>query len=119
MKKLLGILLFAVFVLSFHSAFAAISGNDLIDGMRVYLKADKDYTKADYLLAGNYLGYVQGVADATASDYSMPDGVTADQLCQIVAKFLEKHPERWNEPAFRLVRIALQEAFPSFLLRNR
>ena len=118
MKRLLGIVLFAVFVLSFHSAFA-MSGNELVDGMRVYLKADKNYTKADYLLAGNYLGYVQGVAEATASDYSLPDEVTADQLCHIVAKFLEKHPERWNEPASRLVRNALQEAFPSFLIRNR
>ena len=118
MKRLLGIVLFAVIVLSFHSAFA-ISGNDLIAGMRVYLKADKDYTKADFLLAGNYLGYVQGVAEATASDYSLPDAVTADQLCLIVAKFLEKHPERWNEPAPNLVRNALQEAFPGFLIRNR
>jgi len=118
MKRLLGIVLFAVFVLSFHSTFA-MSGNELVDGMRAYLKADKDYTKADYLLAGNYLGYVQGVAEATASDYSLPSGVTADQLCHVVAKFLEKHPERWSEPASRLVCNALQEAFPSFLLRNR
>ncbi len=118
MKKLLGIVLLAVLIFSFHSAFA-MSGNDLAVGMRVYIKADKDYTKADYLLAGNYLGYVQGVAEATASDYSLPSGVTADQLCRVVAKFLEKHPERWNEPASLLVRNALQEAFPSFLLRNR
>ena len=118
MKRLLGIVLFAVYVLSFHSAFA-ISGNDLAAGMRAYLKADKDYTKADFLLVGNYLGYVQGVADATASDYSLPDEVTTDQLCHIVAKFLEKHPERWNEPASSLVRKALQEAFPSYLIRKR
>jgi hypothetical protein len=118
MKRLLGIVLCVIFVFSFDSAFA-MSGNELVDGMRVYLKADKNYTKADYLLAGNYLGYVQGVAEVTASDYSLPNGVTADQLCHTVAKFLEKHPERWNEPASRLVRNALQEAFPSFLLRNR
>jgi hypothetical protein len=118
MKRPLGIVLFAVLVLSCHSAFA-MSGNELVDGMRVYLKADKDSTKADYLLAGNYLGYVQGVAEATASNYSLPNGVTADLLCHIVAKFLEKHPERWSEPASRLVCNALQEAFPGYLLRNK
>jgi hypothetical protein len=110
--------LFAVFVLSFHSAFA-ISGNDLVAGMRVYLKADKDYTKADYLLAGNYLGYVQGVVEATASDYSLPNDITADEMCRIVAKFLERHPQRWKEPAPNLIRNALQEAYPVYILRNK
>ena len=118
MKRLLGIVLFAVIVLSFHSAFA-ISGNDLIPGMRVYLKADKDYTKADFLLAGNYLGYVQGVVEATTSDYSLPKDITADQMCRIVAKFLEKHPQRWKEPAPNLIRNALQEAYPGYILRGK
>ena len=118
MKRLLGMLLFVVFVFSSNSAFA-ISGNDLIPGMKVYLKSETDYTKADFLLAGNYLGYVQGVAEATASDYSLPKDITADQMCHIVAKFLEKHPERWNEPAPNLIRNALQEVFPGYILRNR
>ena len=118
MKRLLGIVLFTVFVLSCHSAFA-MTGNDLSEGMKAYLKADKDYTNADYFLAGNYLGYVQGVAEATASDYSFPSDVTPDKLCHVVANFLEKHPERWNEPASNLVRNALRGSFPNFLIRNK
>jgi Rap1a immunity proteins len=118
MKRKLGIVLFTVFIFSFHSAFAT-SGNDLIDGMRSYLKAEKDYTKADYLLSGNYMGYVQGVAEATVSDYSLPSGVTPDDLYHIVANYLEKHPNRWNEPAANLVRNALLEAFPKYLIRNK
>ena len=117
MKKLSAIVLFAVFVLSCHSAFA-MNGEDLVDGMRSYLKAEKDYTKADYLLAGNYMGYVQGVAEATVSDYSMPNGVTPEKIYHIVADYLDKNPKRWNEPASNLVRNALREAYPKFLIRN-
>lgn len=118
MKKLSGMVLFIVFVISCHFAFA-MTGDDLADGMRSYLKAEKDYTKADYLLAGNYMGYVQGVAEATVSDYSLPSGVTPENLYHIVANYLEKNPKRWNEPAANLVRNALRQAFPAYLIRNK
>lgn len=118
MRRLSGIVLFAVFILSCQSALA-MSGNELIDGMKSYLKAEKDYTKADYLLAGNYMGYVLGVAEATVDDYSLPSGVTPDAVYRIVASFLEKHPEKWKEPAGPLVRKALQEAYPKYLIRNK
>jgi len=98
MKKRLGLVLFAVFVLCCHSAFA-MNGHDLIEGMNAYLKEEKDYTKADYFLAGSYLGYVQGAAEATVSDYSVPSGVTPDKLCQIVADYLKKTRRNWmNRP---------------------
>ena len=118
MKKLSGILLFAVLILYCPSAFA-LSGNDLAEGMKAYLKAEKDYTKSDYLLAGNYMGYVEGVAEATLADYSLPGTVTPEVLFRIVADFLGKHPDRWNEPAVNLVRKALLEAYPKYLIRNR
>lgn len=117
MKKLSGLLFAAALIFICHSAYA-LSGNDLADGMKAYLKAEKDYTKADYLLAGNYMGYVEGVAEATLADYSLPGKVTPDQLFRIVADFLAKHPDRWNEPAVNLVRRALQQAYPKYLLRN-
>lgn len=118
MKKQLGMVLICAMVLGCHSAFA-MTGDDLVEGMRSYLKAEKDYTRADYLLSGNYMGYVLGVAEATASDYSLPSGVTPERLYQIVAVYLEKHPKRWNEPAANLVRGALGEAFPKYLIRNK
>jgi hypothetical protein len=118
MKKLSGIILFAVLIFYCHSAFS-LSGSDLADGMKAYLKAEKDYTKSDYLLAGNYMGYVEGVAEATLADYSLPGTVTPDILFRIVADFLGKHPDRWNEPAVNLVRKALLEAYPKYLIRNK
>ena len=118
MKKLSGMVLGAVLVLCSHPAFA-MTGADLVDGMKSYLKSEKNYTKTDYLLTGNYLGYVQGVAEATASDYSLPKDITPNKLCHIVANYLEKHPEKMNEPAVSIVRAALREAFPVFIIKNR
>ncbi len=118
MKRLAGLALFTALIFYCHSAFA-LSGNDLADGMKAYLKAEKDYTKADYLMAGNYMGYVEGVAEATLSDYSLPGTVTPDTLFRIVADFMGRHPDKWNQPAVNLVRKALQEAYPKYLIRNR
>jgi len=118
MKKISGMVLLAVLFLCSYPAFA-MTGADLVDGMKSYLKSEKIYTKADYLLAGNYLGYVQGVADATASDYSLPKDITPNKLCHIVANYLEKHPEKMNEPAASIIRAALREAFPVFIIKNR
>ncbi|HOG81342.1 MAG: hypothetical protein BWX99_00448 [Deltaproteobacteria bacterium ADurb.Bin151] len=118
MKKRSGMLLFAVLILCCPSA-SAMTGADLADGMKSYLKSEKNYTKADYLLAGNYLGYVQGVAEASASDYSLPKDITPDKLCRVVANYLEKHPGKMNEPAASIVRAALREAFPVFIIKDR
>ncbi len=59
MKKLLGILLLAVFVLTHHSAYA-MNGNELVNNMRENQKTEK----IDAFIAwksGIYLGYVSGV----------------------------------------------------------
>ncbi|MDD4357472.1 MAG: Rap1a/Tai family immunity protein [Smithellaceae bacterium] len=118
MKKRSGMVLIALLIFCSHPTFA-MTGADLVDGMKSYLKSEKNYTKADYLLAGNYLGYVQGVAEATASDYSLPKDITPDKLCHAVANYLEKHPEKMNEPAASIVRAALREVFPVFIIKNR
>lgn len=118
MKKLTGIVLIALLFLCSHSTFA-MTGADLADGMKSYLKSEKNYTKSDYLLTGNYLGYVQGVAEATASDYSLPKDITPDKLCHVVANYLQKHPGKMNEPAAAIVRAALREAFPVFIIKDR
>jgi hypothetical protein len=38
--------------------------------------------------------------------------VTPGQIFAIVAKYLNNHPEKWNEPAVILVVEAIKEAFP-------
>ena len=118
MKKLSIALLLIVLVLGGQTA-QAMSGHDLVDGMKSYLKAEQDYARADYLLAGNYMGYVQGVAEATVSDYSLPGGVTPDALYKVVADFLQKNPKQWDKPAAFLVRSALLAAYPKYLIRNQ
>ena len=118
MKKLSVSLLLMVLVLGCPSA-QAMNGHDLADGMKSYLKAEQDYAAADYLLAGNYMGYIQGVAEATVSDYSLPSGVTPDTLYKIVADYLQKNPGKWDKPAAFLVRSALLAAYPKYLIRNK
>ena len=118
MKKLSGIVLFVVLILSAHTALA-MSGHDLAEGMKSYLKAEKDYTPADFFLAGNYLGYVQGVVEATISDYSLPVELTPDDLCRVVARYLEKHPDQWKAPASDLVRDAIRKAYPKYIIRQK
>ncbi|HPC85446.1 MAG TPA: Rap1a/Tai family immunity protein [Smithellaceae bacterium] len=118
MKKLSIALLLVVLLLGGRSA-EAMNGHDLIEGMNSYLKAERDYTKSDYLLAGNYMGYVQGVAEATVTDYSLPSGVTPDTLYKIVADYLQKNPEKRDKPAAFLVRSALLSAYPKYLIRNQ
>ncbi len=118
MKKLSGIVLFAALILGCHTSFA-MTGHDLADGMKSYLKAEKDYTPADFFLAGNFLGYVQGVAEATISDYSLPGDLTPDDVCRVVARYLEKNPDKWKTQASELVREALQKAYPKFIIRQK
>jgi hypothetical protein len=114
MKRLSGIVLFVVFVLTCHSAYAYFDDwNKLVEGMREFYKAENSDSKTKYYAVGQYAGYVMGVYDATESDYTLPSsGATVKQLCYIVSNFLEKHPERWSEPAARLVSQALRESFP-------
>jgi|ADurb_Cas_02_Slu_FD_contig_61_96711_length_1810_multi_2_in_0_out_0_3 hypothetical protein len=118
MKKRSVAVLLIVLVLGAYPA-RAMNGHDLADGMKSYLKAEQDYAAADYLLAGNYMGYIQGVAEATVSDYSLPSGVTPDTLYKIVADYLQKNPEKWDKPASFLVRSALIAAYPKYLIRNK
>jgi hypothetical protein len=112
MKRLLAIVLFSVFVLNYSSAYANFkTGNDLVNDMREYYKAEQGDPKTNWTADGSYMGYIEGVIDATEYD-SIPSGVKLKQLCYIVANFLEKHPERWNESANVLVCQAIRQAFP-------
>lgn len=118
MKKLSKVII-GLSVLVFNCSMVwAMTGEDLADAMKSYVKAEKDYTPADYFMAGNYLGYVQGVAEATLSDYSFPNTLTPDDLCRVVTRYLEKHPEKRKEPAANVVRQALTQAYPKYIIRT-
>ena len=66
-------------------------------------------------------GYVLGVVDAHATFmllgsvspwFCIPQGVTGNQVSDIVKQHLEKYPQVRHEVASTLVTLALTEAFP-------
>ncbi len=110
-------LLLISFILAFWSygAYAAIyfhTGSSLMQGWREHQKIISSVAgEKDYLRASRFIGYVMGVADARSEALDIPMGVTQDQLCAIVGKYLESHPEEWNEIGSALVEKALRNAF--------
>lgn len=89
-----------------------LSGNELVEMMREYEKAERKHKSTDWYKAGQYLGFVTGFYDATWFFYADRKKIGAEQIADVVAKFLNQHPEKWNRPAWDLVMEALQETFP-------
>jgi hypothetical protein len=58
-------------------------------------------------------GYIVGQAETLSSEYWSPTtGVTVLQIVTVVKKYLDNHPEKWNDAAMNLVMGALSKAFP-------
>jgi hypothetical protein len=89
-----------------------LSGNELVQLMREYEKAERKDKSTNWLKAGEYLGYVTGFYDATWFFYADPQNITAERVAAVVAKFLNQYPDKWDRPAWDLVMEALREAFP-------
>ena len=89
-----------------------LSGNELVQLMREYEKAERNHKSTDWRKAGEYMGYVTGFYDATWFFYADPKNITAGRVAAVVAAFLKQHPEKWDRSAWDLVMEALQEAFP-------
>lgn len=88
------------------------SVNDLIPLMHEYVKAATNQYGADYGNARAFRAYVQGVYDATESDYETPEVFATRQLLAVVVKYIKENPKEWNQPAGIVVRKALRQAFP-------
>jgi hypothetical protein len=102
-----------ILMFSFSAAYF-YSGNDLAMLMKEYEKAaaGEDSEQIDWVLVREYTAYVLGVADATVDQYDVPEGVTVGQIFEIVADYLNDHPEEWCDSAAELVQRALRKAFP-------
>lgn len=88
-------------------------GNDLVKYMREYEKADRDEKTADFTHAADYVAFVIGVSDSLdEKSFCLPEGSTVGQVCAVVAKYLNAHPEEWEKPGYILVAKALKQAFP-------
>jgi hypothetical protein len=88
--------------------------NDLIKLMREYEKMVRGEKDVSYDGAGYFVGYVIGVTDVTYSLnlYSLPQNVTQGQICAIVIKYINEHPEEWNHFATNLIINALHKSYP-------
>lgn len=106
------LLIFALFPLGHAHSKELLSGNDLVQLMREYEKAERNDKSTNWHKAGEYVGYVMGFYDATWFFYADPQSITEGQVAAVVAEFLKRHPEKWSRPAWDLVMEALQEAFP-------
>ena len=104
-------------LLSSTCAVAAFwDGHELVLHMRDY-ELLAHYVPADRTVpvsAGDYRAYILGVFDVLTSNGSVciMHTTTAGEVSTVVTEFLEANPQRWSEPAYVLVRDALQEAFP-------
>ena len=99
------------------------SGHDLFMWSKEYEKPDGQGDKNRFE-AGVFIGYVSGVniarrghrSGVPSLDFCTPPAVTRSQLCDVVAKYLEEHPnERGALGGFSadvVVTSALAEAFP-------
>ena len=88
-------------------------GNDLVETMPEYEKAERGAPRTDFVKAGYFRGYVLGVNDVFSGYvFCTPDSATISQVSAIVAKYVNTHPERWTVGASVLVTDALKEAFP-------
>jgi|ERR1035441_173683 hypothetical protein len=95
------------------SAYFWKTGNDLVKCMREYERKERQEPRANTADASLYLGFVIGVHDGLAGDaFCTPEQTAQGQICAVVARYLNAHPEEWNKPAWLLVATALKQAFP-------
>ena len=89
------------------------AGNDLVKDMREWEKYERKDASVSSLVAGNFMGYVAGVADVYDEiSICPPENATVRQLSTTVAQFLNANQARWAEPADVLVADALKKSFP-------
>jgi len=109
MKK---VLLVIALMMSWQSVYATPTGNGFVGQWQEYkkYKAGQSYRIFD---TAYYLGYVDGVSDAEDERwFSYPKETTTGQLCHVVGKWIDDHPEKWAETPWVIVVTALKEAFP-------
>src|SRR5436853_4401085 len=97
-------------VMVFAQAAGAITGNELKKWMDEYEAVGDGRPGAKAFEAGNYAGYVRGVADTfNGSAWCSRSGVTVGQMTDVVSKFLRDAPEKLDEHASVLILDALSK----------
>jgi Rap1a immunity proteins len=98
------------------------SANAIMPGCRAQLQAGltDDASPADAFGQGMCVGIISGLATSTALSrvtlksafFCAPEGSTIQQSMQVIVTYIDKHPERMDEPFVLLAISALQEAWP-------
>lgn len=113
-KKILIILMLLLFYSSAYANSFSLSGNDLVRYMHEYEKLMTEDPQVRFYHAGQFLGFVLSTADKITSykDGCIPSDTSRRQICRIVIKYINEHPDQLNLKAFHLVEAALKGAFP-------
>lgn len=112
------VIVFSLLIFFHNQSFAYFeSGSDLFAGATEYAD-NKSSFKADY-----FMGYVAATIDAVgengANYLKIPNNVTVGQMCHIVKKYLDDHPEEWNQPATIIVYRSIVRAFPESVISKQ
>lgn len=110
-------LLFLILALSASPAHAAPTGNNF--GNNLYKNCSSDTTSFEgavsVVACNNYIvGVVDGLVLSGEANrwFAMPDGVTGQQLQDIVLKYLRDNPNKRHLPGPVVIINAMSEAFP-------
>jgi len=61
---------------------------------------------------GYFMGVVSGVVSLGTGWFDIPEGVSFTQVCAVVGKYVEAHPEMWGESAGYVAVRALRGKWP-------
>jgi hypothetical protein len=75
---------------------------------------------ADANHAGQFIGFGQAMEELALTPVgggktmvpNIPNVVTLGQICAIIGKYLDAHPEQWSYPALPVCLMALNNAWP-------
>jgi hypothetical protein len=88
------------------------TGNTLIIGWREHQKLISGQD-GDIMEATEFTAYAIGVSDAlNGIAFEIPKRATRDQVCVVVGRYLDAHPESWTSRGSDIVVAALKAAFP-------
>jgi hypothetical protein len=113
MKKLLVVVLILAGMVAWADTFG--TGQWLHDGWQAQQKSlnGQTMTPEDHVNALMYMGFVLGASHVmVTAGWIYPSVGTVGQDLAVVGKYLENHPEQWNEFAEVLVYRALYAVWP-------
>lgn len=114
MKRLAVALMLVLFICTPVLASSSYEdGYSLQQDWREYQKSQQGQKDYNLFKVAFYMGYVTGVVDSlNGVAFTTTVGVTVDQNCAVVGKYIDDHPSEWNLEANYLVKKAMMKAFP-------